>query len=99
VSSGAAGKGSPGKTLAIIAPEVFSVSADPEGVSLTLIRSPFAAWHDPYPATERPDYPVTDQGRHEFDLILWPGCPADLAGPTRLVRQMLAPPITWDLTG
>ena len=95
----AAGEGPRSGTLAVVAPEVFSVSADPEGISLTLLRSPFAACGDPYPGTERPDYPVTDQGRHEFEIILWPGCPADLAGPSRLAREMLAPPITWDLTG
>ncbi len=86
-------------TLAVIAPEVFSVNADPQGLGLTLLRSPYVAHHDPFPAAERPDHPVTDQGRHEFDLLLWPGCAMDLAEPERLARQMLMPPIIWDLTG
>jgi len=99
LDDGTAGQDRPWHTMAVVAPDIFSVSADPEGISLTLLRSPFAAWHDPYPAAERPDYPVTDQGRHEFEIVLWPGCPADLAGPSRLAQEMLAPPITWDLTG
>ena len=85
--------------FAVVAPEVFSVSVDPEGVSLTLLRSPFSAHHDPFPAEERPDHHVTDQGWHDFDILLWPDAPADLAEPARLARQMLMPPIVWDLTG
>jgi len=85
--------------FAVVAPEVFSVSVDPEGVSLTLLRSPFSAHHDPFPAEERPDHHVTDQGWHDFDVVLWPDAPADLAEPAHLARQMLMPPITWDLTG
>jgi alpha-mannosidase len=86
-------------SLAVIAPEVFSVNADTQGLGLTLLRSPYVAHHDPFPARERPDHPVTDQGRHEFDLLLWPGCPLDLAEPDRLARQMEMPPVVWDLTG
>jgi alpha-mannosidase len=89
----------PGTSMAAIAPEVFSVSADAQGVSLTLLRSPYVAHHDPYPAANRPDHPLTDQGLHEFDIILSPGAALDLAEPARLVRQMLMPPVTWDLTG
>jgi alpha-mannosidase len=89
----------PCHTMAVIAPEVFSVSADAEGVSLTLLRSPYVAHHDPYPAANRPDHPLTDQGLHEFDIILAPGAALDLAEPARLARQMLMPPVTWDLTG
>jgi len=88
-----------GAAMGVTAPEVFSVSADPDGISLTLVRSPFAAHHDPFPAAERPDGYVTDQGLHEFDLVLWPGCPMDRAGPAGLCRRMLMPPVTWDLTG
>jgi hypothetical protein len=87
------------RTLAIVAPEVFSVSADPEGVSLTLLRSPYSAHHDPCPSEVRPDHPVTDQGRHDFDIVLWPGGGLDLDDAARLARQMLMPPVVWDLTG
>jgi len=89
----------PWHAVSIVAPEVFSVSADAEGVSLTLLRSPYVAHHDPYPAAKRPDQPVTDQGLHEFDILLAPAAALDLAEPARLARRMLMPPVTWDLTG
>jgi alpha-mannosidase len=85
--------------LAIVAPEVFSVSADPQGVSLTLLRSPYVAHHDPYPAARRPDHPVTDQGLHEFEVVMAPSAAMDMAEAARLARQMLMPPVTWDLAG
>ncbi len=85
--------------LGVIAPEVFSVSAERDRVSLTLLRSPFVAHHDPFDASQRPDHPVTDQGAHEFDIVLWPGCPADLAEASALARSMLMPPICWELSG
>ena len=93
-------RGAPAQhTLAVVAPEVFSVSADSGGASLTLLRSPYAAHHDPYTVQARPDYYVTDQGWHDFDLVLWPGCAMDPAGPAHLARQMFMPPLAWDLTG
>jgi alpha-mannosidase len=85
--------------LAIVAPEVFSVSADTHAVDLTLLRSPYVAHHDPTPAARRPDHPVTDQGYHEFDLAFWPNCPPGTEGVARLARGMIMPPIAWDLTG
>ena len=85
--------------LAVVAPEVFSVSVDRNGISLTLLRSPHMAHHDPMPAEARPDQPVTDQGHHRFDLILQPGAAFDLAGPARQAGHMLAGPLVWDLTG
>jgi hypothetical protein len=87
------------RSMAVVAPEVFSASATPDGLALTLLRSPYAAWHDPYPGAERPDAPVTDQGSHEFDIVLAPGAAMDMAEPARLARQMLMPPVVWDLTG
>ena len=89
----------PWHTIAVISPEVFSVSADPAGVSLTLLRSPYVAHHDPYPAAKRPDHPVTDQGLHEFEVLVAPVAAPDLAEPACLARRMLMPPITWDLSG
>ena len=88
-----------GRTLAVVAPEVFSVSVRAREVNLLLLRSPLAAHHDPYPAERTPEQPVTDQGYHEFDLILWPGCPADLGAAAGMARGMAMPPVTWELTG
>jgi alpha-mannosidase len=88
-----------GESMAVVAPEVFSAAVEAEAVNLTLLRSPYAAWHDPYPGENRPDHPVTDQGAHEIDVLLAPGAPHGLAEPARLARRMLRPPIVWDLTG
>ncbi|HAU38068.1 MAG TPA: hypothetical protein DCX07_10185, partial [Phycisphaerales bacterium] len=56
------------RRLGVVAPEVFSVSADSRGVSLTLIRSPHFVHHRP--AVARPDRSVTDQGPHTIELDL-----------------------------
>ena len=86
-------------TLGVAAPEVFSASVTAENARLTLLRSPFAAHHDPTPAELWPDYPVTDQGRHDFEIVLAPNGPWDAAALARTARDMLAGPILWDLTG
>ncbi len=83
--------------LAVAAPLVFSASAGPAGVALTLLRSPYAAHHEPSPASDRPDHPVTDQGWHEFNLWFLPG--AELAEAARRRDAFLAGPVVWDLTG
>jgi len=88
-----------GSTLAVVAPEVFSVSVRSNEVNLLLLRSPLAAHHDPRPAERNPEQPVTDQGFHEFDLILWPGCPVDPGAAAGMARTMAMPPVTWELTG
>jgi alpha-mannosidase len=85
--------------LGVAAPEVFSVSAGPDGAAFTLVRSPFMAHHDPMPADLRPDAPVTDQGYHEIDLVLMPGCADGVDAVEREARAMLNPPMVWDLTG
>jgi alpha-mannosidase len=86
-------------TLALLSPEVFSVSVAPDACRLTLLRSPYMAHHDPMSADQRLDAPVADQGSHDFEILLWPGCGTDTAAPVRLVRQMSVPPLVWDLTG
>ncbi|OPZ27245.1 MAG: Mannosylglycerate hydrolase [Lentisphaerae bacterium ADurb.BinA184] len=88
-----------GAALAVVAPEVFSVSVTPDSVNLTLLRSPHVAHHDPTPAASLPDQPVTDQGWHDFDIRLILGPEATVATAARLARAMLMPPIIWDLTG
>jgi hypothetical protein len=85
--------------LAVIAPEVFSANVEPDAINLTLIRSPFVAQHRPTPIASRPWQPATDQGRHEFDLVLAPGFVGAPNELERAARQMLAPPLVWDLTG
>jgi alpha-mannosidase len=84
--------------LGVTAPEVFSVSVDPAGISLTLLRSPYAAHHDPAPADLVPDHPVCDQGEHEFDIVFRPGDVTTEALSLQRDR-LLRPPVVWDLTG
>jgi len=84
--------------LTLAAPDVFSASATPEAVTLTLLRSPLVAHHDPYDASRRPDQPVTDQGSHEFHLTLWPNTALDPSRLTYHMTQHLQPPVVWDLT-
>jgi len=84
--------------LALAAPDVFSASATPHAVTLTLLRSPFVAHHDPYDPSNRPDHPVTDQGSHEFLLTLWPNTMLTPPQLTHHVNQFLQPPVVWDIT-
>jgi hypothetical protein len=86
-------------SLAVVAPEIFSLKVDTSAIGLLLVRSPFQAHHDPTPAAWRPDYPVTDQGQHEFEMRLWPNVPLDVEPVDRVIEQMLQPPIVFDLTG
>ncbi len=84
---------------AIIAPEIFSGSVDSHNVNLTLLRSPYIAHHEPCPSEICPDQPVADQGNHEFDLLICPACGDEMDQIEQLTREMMMPPITWDLTG
>jgi hypothetical protein len=87
-----------GARLGIVAPDVFSISVDRKGASLTLVRSPYICHHDPNP-TPRPDQPLTDQGQHFIDIDLYPDLQADAAALTRLATQAAMPPYVWDVTG
>lgn len=83
--------------LGIVAPELFSLSVDRKGTSLTLIRSPYICHHDP--TGFRPDQPVTDQGQHFIDIDLYPNFEGDANRLANLSRQALMQPLVWDLTG
>ncbi len=89
-----------GGSLGLIGPEVFSVNARPGEIQLTLVRSPYMAHHVPVLAADRPEKPVTDLGRHEIALRLWPGGPLDADALARHARDMQAGPIlSWNVTG
>ncbi len=83
-------------SLGIVAPDVTSISAEGTSVNLTLLRSPFVAHHDPMTANT-PDHPVTDQGTHIFDVVIYPD--AKTADLETLSRQLTCPMMVWDLTG
>jgi alpha-mannosidase len=84
--------------LGVVCPDIFSLSTDRKGTSLTLVRSPYICHHDPNP-TPRPDQPLTDQGQHYFDIDLYPNFDGDAAKLANLARQADMPPFVWDLTG
>lgn len=42
---------------------------------------------------------MTDQGTHEFDVLLRSGSDWDMGAVQRTVDEMLRPPIVWDVTG
>jgi hypothetical protein len=80
-------------------PRVFSVSVDNDAVNLTLLRSPYVAHHDPAPAGLPADSLVCDQGTHVFEIELRTAPDTDVADVACRTREMLAPPLVWDLTG
>ena len=83
--------------LTVLCPDVFSGSVDDGKIALTLIRSPYAAHHDPADPAKNPGKPVCDQGSASFELVLsFDKGIEDLVGS---VDQMNSGPIVWDLTG
>jgi hypothetical protein len=85
--------------LAVAAPEVLSGSVDGRGVSLTLLRSPFVAHHEPTPPDSRPDQFATDQGTHEIELLICPAWTGGAGELEKLANEMRMPPMVWDVTG
>ncbi len=62
-----------GRRFAVVSPDVTGADVQPDGViRLTLLRSPVYAHHDPFPLPAENDYPVTDQGEHEYRILLLP---------------------------
>jgi hypothetical protein len=64
-----------GKLGAVVCPDVFSISATPAAVRLTLLRSPLMAHHDPDPGTH-PRRVFSDQGTHAFVFRFYAVTPA-----------------------
>ncbi len=61
------------RMLAVVSSDVFSCDVQPDGLlRLTLLRSPFYAHHDPTPIPEREFAAVTDQGEHEYEIVILP---------------------------
>jgi alpha-mannosidase len=62
-----------GRDFGIVCPDVFALEADAQAVSLTLLRSPFMAHHDPAKAEDTPRATLADQGLHAFRFRFIPG--------------------------
>ncbi len=65
-----------GRELGIVCPDIYAFEADARAVSLTLLRSPFLAHHDPAKAEDTPRAIVADQGPHVFRFRFVPGASA-----------------------
>jgi alpha-mannosidase len=77
--------------LTIVTDDVYAAGVQANGtVRLTLLRSPYAAHHDPYIA-DAPGcrFDVTDQGTHHYRLVLIPGG-IDRARTDRELTRMTA---------
>jgi alpha-mannosidase len=53
--------------VAILAPEIYAIDVEPRRMSLTLLRSPRMAWHDPDPG-QYPRGIFSDRGEHFFRI-------------------------------
>ena len=62
-----------GGKFGIVCPDVYALEADTRSLSLTLLRSPFMAHHDPARAEDTPRATLADQGPHKFRLRFLPG--------------------------
>ena len=72
-----------GRRFAVASPDVTGVDVQPDGmIRLTLLRSPCYAHHDPFQLPADNDYPVTDQGEHEYRILLLP----EAGGPEEIRR-------------
>ena len=72
-----------GRSLAVVSADISGVDVQADGLlRATLLRCPYYAHHDPFVVPPGSAFPVTDQGRHEYDIAI-------LAGATDLAAQAL----------
>lgn len=83
--------------LALISPDIFSLDGDPHTLALTLLRSPVYT-HD-MGTKLNPDweYDYTDQGRHDYRMLISLGEKITASDLARIARQLQQPPIAWDM--
>lgn len=81
---------------AVVCPDVYSISAVPGALRLTLLRAPIMAHHDPDPG-DHPRRVFSDRGTHRFTFRFLPAAPApDALQATALALQQR--PIVGDVT-
>lgn len=85
-----------GQIGAVVCPDVFSISATPAALRLTLLRSPIMAHHDPDPGIH-PRRVFSDRGTHAFVFRFYPEAPvvAQLAADATSLQQK---PLIGDVT-
>ncbi len=84
------------KNIGVVCPDCFGLDGIGNTLRLTLLRSPAYAWHDPRKLEDKDFYRWTDQGEHEFRLIL-----IDNASPESLQNLAISehrPPVCYDWT-
>ncbi|MDR0601944.1 MAG: hypothetical protein LBG42_06135 [Treponema sp.] len=64
--------GDGGPALAVLNDGVYSCSAEEKALSLTLLRSPICAHHEPAPPRAGIQHRYVDQGEHEYHIRLLP---------------------------
>lgn len=86
--------------LGIICPEIFGLDVSADSARLTMLRSPRYALHQmDLPAKDDPaQFPTdfTDQGEHEYRLLIRAGTQLDPTKLQRIAYQLQQPPIHWD---
>lgn len=83
-------------TVAVVCPDVWAADATPERARLTLLRSPWMAFHEPGPA-EFPRAETADQGMHRFRFRFDLGATDDTR-LTAAARALHRPPLIAELT-
>ncbi|MBI4977824.1 MAG: hypothetical protein HZC28_10090 [Spirochaetes bacterium] len=67
-----------GRTLTAVSRDIFAADVASDGaMRLTLVRSPYYAHHNPFKVEANHDYPLTDQGVHEYEITLIPSSSVD----------------------
>ena len=83
--------------LAVVAPDVYALSGDTHSLSLTLLRSPLMAWHDPHPG-DHPRGVFSDRGEHTFRFRFVAAPTLSAATLDKMALGWQRPPLTADLT-
>jgi alpha-mannosidase len=82
--------------LAVVTGDCYSASLDGGIWQWTLLRSPKAAWGGGEPEVYAGRDEHTDQGRHGFELILWPARDLAEVALATAARQQAQPPVVFD---
>ena len=77
----------------LLATDAFSSLAVHQGeLHFTALRSPPFAQHEPYGGEDDPEIEFTDQGEHEFRVLILAGGPRGNAEAQRLADHLMRPP-------
>jgi alpha-mannosidase len=83
--------------LALISPDVFGLDCESQIMALTLLRSPVYAHDLGTKLNPNWEYDYTDQGRHDFRMLIYLGEKITTEEVSKISRQIQQPPVIWDL--